>query len=61
MAIWDFRLNKRIMMITDTNVIKDEVVKAKFLSDKEIIFASQNIIGIFDVRKPSIILKECKL
>ena len=46
------------MMITDKEKITDEVVKAKFINDSHVICATSNMIGIFDVRKPQIIVKE---
>ncbi|CDW79253.1 wd40 repeat-containing protein [Stylonychia lemnae] len=61
MAIWDLRLNKRIMMIQDSSQIVDEIVKAKFMSDSHVICATSNVIGLFDIRKPAIILKKLDL
>eukprot|EP00347_Sterkiella_histriomuscorum_P008436 403345101 len=61
MAIWDLRLNKRIMMISDSVNIDDEIVKAKFIGDHSVICAWSNQVAIFDVRKPSILMRESKL
>ena len=49
------------MMISDKDKIQDEVVKAKFINDSHVICATSNMIGVFDVRKPSIIVKEFSL
>jgi WD40 repeat protein len=60
MRLWDLRINKSIMMMSDST-ISDGVIKCKFIDSTHIIGCSQNKYYLYDSRKPSIVIKSSTL
>ena len=56
MALWDLRIDRRIMKIMDSSALTEGITKAKFLSNNYLICASGPTLATFDLRSPAIIL-----
>ena len=41
-AIWDLRINKRVLLLTDKTVIDEDMIKAKFMQDSMVVCAWSN-------------------
>lgn len=49
------------MMLQDKLTLGTEIVKAKFIESSYVIACAGNTIGIFDIRKPNILVSKVSL